>query len=155
MAADSFHHSVELSLKKQGKTYDFQDFVDAVKNSRKEVHVKVMEHTDFYQWQDLTSQTKLTKSNPVRVYMADIVQVVASRGKNTLAYKSSFQEDTFKELDFLMQKAIKKGIPIPDPFVKPIGFPKEKRDKLLKELGSIIPGNRQVFWKNIPIQEEK
>lgn len=47
MAADSFHHSVELSLKKQGKTYDFQDFVDAVKNSRKEVDVKFMEHTEF------------------------------------------------------------------------------------------------------------
>lgn len=54
-----------------------------------------------------------------------------------------------------MQKATEKGIPIPNPLAKPIGFPKEKRDKLLKELGSIIPGNRQVFWKNIPIQEEK
>lgn len=33
MAADSFHHRVELSLKRKGKVYDFVDFVDAVRKS--------------------------------------------------------------------------------------------------------------------------
>jgi len=31
MSADSFHHQVELSLKHQKKTYDFEDFANAVR----------------------------------------------------------------------------------------------------------------------------
>lgn len=148
MAADSFHHSVELSLKKRGKVYDFQDFVDAVKSSRKKVDVKVMDHTDFYLWKDYTSHTKLIK-DPERLYMADIVQVVASRGKRTISCKTSFKSNNCKELDFLMQKAIKKGMPAPEHAAQPCGFPKEKRDKILKDLGQVIPENRKLFWKNM------
>ncbi|KAK9686148.1 hypothetical protein QE152_g37411 [Popillia japonica] len=33
MAADSFHHQVERSLKKMGKIYDFEDFTEAVKHA--------------------------------------------------------------------------------------------------------------------------
>lgn len=35
MSADNFHHPIESSLKKQGKTYDFKDFVDAIESSKK------------------------------------------------------------------------------------------------------------------------
>jgi len=33
MSADSFHHQVELSLKKSGKVYDFNDFVSCVQDA--------------------------------------------------------------------------------------------------------------------------
>lgn len=33
MSADSFHHQVELSLKRKKKVFDFEDFVGAVQNS--------------------------------------------------------------------------------------------------------------------------
>lgn len=74
MSADSFHHNVEQSLKREGKVYDFQDFVSAVKNARSDVDVKEMTVSDFHLWTDLTSQHKL-KKDPNRTYMADIVQV--------------------------------------------------------------------------------
>jgi len=35
MSADNFHHQIESSFKKQGKTYDFKDFVDAIESSKK------------------------------------------------------------------------------------------------------------------------
>lgn len=35
MSADSFHHQVELSLKHQKKTYDFEDFTNAVGTANK------------------------------------------------------------------------------------------------------------------------
>lgn len=32
MLADSFHHKIELSMKKTGKVYDFMDFVKVIHN---------------------------------------------------------------------------------------------------------------------------
>ena len=34
MSADSFHHQVEMSLKRKKKVYDFSDFVDCVRSSK-------------------------------------------------------------------------------------------------------------------------
>lgn len=66
MNADSFHHQVELSLNKH-----FEDFASA--NSGR-VEVLKTEISDFYKWEDYTSQAKLKKSEE-RAYMKDIVEV--------------------------------------------------------------------------------
>lgn len=67
MSADSFHHQVENSLRKKGKVYDFQDFVDCIENARsgKKVIVAVMELQNFYQWPDCTSQCKHNVSSAI------------------------------------------------------------------------------------------
>ncbi|KAG5870187.1 hypothetical protein JTB14_032479 [Gonioctena quinquepunctata] len=93
MSADSFHHQVELSLKRQGKTYDFDDFLQAVGTSRKsKIDVKSMTHKDFYLWKDFKSQTKLNKDlNHPR--LSNIVQIKASRGNYIVQYKTSLTED--------------------------------------------------------------
>lgn len=63
MSADSFHHQVELALNRQAKTYDFHDFSTAVSSAnRGKVHLIPMQHTDFYNWEDHTSQAKLKKA---------------------------------------------------------------------------------------------
>lgn len=64
--ADSFHHQVELALKKQKKTYDVNDFEHAVKSSNSgKVDVNVMDHTSFYNWKCFTSVQKLQKKKIV------------------------------------------------------------------------------------------
>lgn len=74
-SADSFHHQVQLSLKKQKKTYDFEDFASAVSSANSGlVEVLKMEISDFYKWEDCTSKAKLKKSEE-RAYMKDIVEV--------------------------------------------------------------------------------
>lgn len=80
MAADSFHHQVERSLKQMGKVYDFTDFSNAVKNAAPNVKIITMEINDFYNWQNGTSQYKLKKLNP-RPYLNQMVQV---EGESTL-----------------------------------------------------------------------
>ncbi|KAG5867513.1 hypothetical protein JTB14_036576 [Gonioctena quinquepunctata] len=154
MSADSFHHQVELSLKRQGKTYDFDDFVQAVGTSRKsKIDVKSMTHKDFYLWKDFKSQTKLNKDlNHPR--LSNIVQIKASRGNYIVQYKTSLTEDEdFKNLDFLCKKAMKKSGPLLAPVTscaKPCGFSQSKKTKLLKALDGIIPANRKNFWVNLP-----
>lgn len=158
MAADSFHHQVELSLKRQGKTYDFDDFVQAVSTSRKsKTDVKLMTYNDFYLWQDFKSQAKV-KQNLNFSRLSDIVQIKATRGKYILQYKTSLtDEEGFKNLDFLCKKAMKKSGPLLAPVAscpKPCGFSKSKKEKLLKALDGIIPENRKQFWVNLPESDD-
>lgn len=48
MSADSFHHQVELSMKRKGKLYDFNDFKAAVQKANSgNVDVNVMKIDDF------------------------------------------------------------------------------------------------------------
>lgn len=65
MSADSFHHQVELSLKRQSKVFDFDDFKKIVQmaNSSK-VDVKEMTLQDFSLWKDSSSKYKLQKIIP-------------------------------------------------------------------------------------------
>ncbi|KAK4873128.1 hypothetical protein RN001_015157 [Aquatica leii] len=154
MSADSFHHQVELSMKKKQKIYDFDDFSDAVGSACKgNVEVKKMEHNDFYKWKNLTSQQKLKQSsNNNRPYLSDIVQIMAERGKFTLQYKNHFNEESTKTLDFLMKKAMKKKeiLRSVNCLERPHGFPKEKKESILKQLDNLLPENRKLFWKNLP-----
>lgn len=43
----------------------------------------------------------------------------------------------YQELDFLQKKAMK-GISVPKPHSAPVGFPQEKKSKLLQTLGDIL-----------------
>lgn len=134
MSADSFHHQVEHSLKKKGKVYDFQDFVDCVKNAScgKNAIVAVMELQNFYQWIDFTSQYKLGKTSP-RPYLQSMVQVTFTRGEHTLKYRNNFNSD-FIILNFLTAKACKGGIPSPMPVQTPRGVLKERKENILNKL---------------------
>lgn len=101
MSADSFHHQVEISLTKQKKTYDFNDFEDALKSANKgKVDVKVMGHISFYDWKDYKPSQKILKQN--RVLLKDIVCVKAERGKFTLQYKTKLTDNDY--LVFMQKK---------------------------------------------------
>lgn len=65
MSTDSFHHQVELSLKKQSKVFYFDNFKKTVQtaNSSK-VDIKEMTLQDFFLWKDSSSKYKLQKIIP-------------------------------------------------------------------------------------------
>lgn len=151
MSADRFHHQVELSLKHQKKTYDFNDFAHAVGNANKsKLNVKKMDYFDFFSWKDYKAQQKLTKSTN-RILLKDIVSVNVKRGKFILYTKSNFNEN-YTELNFLRKTAMKiNGMPHPVSLTKPRGIQKEKRDSILQNLSQVLPMNRKTFWENIPI----
>ena len=149
MSADSFHHQVEMALKKQKKTYDFNDFEYAVKSSNSgKVDVNVIDHTSFYSWKDFKSVQKLQKQN--RILLKDIVCIKAERGKFILNFKTKLTDTQYQELDFLCKKNMKKdGIPIALPKIKPCGVAREKVESILQNLDQILPENRKLFWKNL------
>lgn len=104
MSADSYHHSVEQSLQKKRKVYDFDYFVDAVQKAVKKSDVKIMEVSDFYAYLDCSSQYKLNKKS-TKIYLRDIAVVVAKRGNYSLDVKMNHDHgNVFEALDFLRTK---------------------------------------------------
>lgn len=151
MSADSFHHSVEMSLKKQKKVYDFDDFVGCVQNCNKNVKVKLMEVDDFLLFEDKSSQHKLRNSQP-RVFLKDIVSVQSRRGAFDIFYKTTHKEESMKSLSFLQLKFLKtKHIPN---FVRrtlPRGTTEARKKEIVEKLCPLMPANRSLFWENLYI----
>lgn len=152
MSADHFHHQVEVSMKKTPKIYDFKDFVDVVQraNSNK---VKVITPQDFYEWEDLSSAYKLKRQKP-RVYLKDIVQIKATRGKRYLSYKKCFTEAEEFELNFLKNEIFKNGIQSPRKKKSLRGITEHRKNNILKTLSALMPENRLEFWRNLHINNE-
>ena len=150
MSSDSFHHQVELSLKKQGKVFDFNDFKCAVeKANSSRVNVKEMGIQNFFEWKDVSSKFKLQKIIP-KPYLQNMVHVNFRRGENVLYYKNTFS-DEFTLLNFLTAKFYKEGISKPDCKTDCRGISAERKSTLISKLRPIIPENRMNFWEELNI----
>lgn len=147
MAADEFHHEVELAMKRKKHLYDVEDFQQAVLSTKTNLTVKVMEIDDFYQFEACTSVHKQQNSSP-RAYLADMCEVSFERGTHVIRYKTDFcgQECT---LDFLKLKNIKSGIPCPKPKKECRGITHERKSKILQKFTPLMPDNRRAFWYNL------
>ncbi|KAK9736198.1 hypothetical protein QE152_g12717 [Popillia japonica] len=154
MSADSFHHQVEQSLKVQRKTYDFEDFVSAVKKAKSgNVELIKMQHFDFFYWPNYVSQQKL--KGPSRLYLSELVQVKAERGSSYLLCKTNYDVmSPYQQLDFLQKKSMK-GIKLPSHRISPCGFPEHKKLNILQSLSQILPDNRKQFWIELPTPQSK
>lgn len=89
MSADHFRHQVESQLKRKKKVYDFDDFVDTVKMANaKKNEVKVMTITDFYNYEDFSSQHIIRKQEP-RVYLKDVTSEKFRKDNSKYSTKSA------------------------------------------------------------------
>lgn len=82
MAADNFHHQVELSMKhyENGSVCDFDDFVKCVQSANSHrVVAKQLDITDFAEWPDWSSTTKLNNAEH-RPYVAEFSKLKFVRG---------------------------------------------------------------------------
>ncbi|KAG5862079.1 hypothetical protein JTB14_024279 [Gonioctena quinquepunctata] len=79
-------------------------------------------------------------------------RIKATRGNLFLQSKSSLKGE-FEKLDFLYKKAMKKSGILSQsvPYrTEHRGFPKIKKDAILKNLSDIMPENQKSFWINLP-----
>lgn len=153
MAADSFHHAVENALRWKGKVYDFDDYLDAVKNSFKGVNVVELKENSFFDWEDHTSQYKLNKITP-RPYLNSMVEVHFKRGERTMSYSHSLGGELIS-LNFLGHKSFKTGISLPKHKQIPRGISELRKQTIISKLGPIFPSNRLRFWENLPTTDKE
>lgn len=142
-AADSFHRSVEKSLRKKQNVYDFSDFFDAVRASLKNSVpvVEEMQFEDFREWPTLTLNFQLQKLNDDKTLIKNITIITARKGATNLFYQESFG-DTEKELHFLPTKYFR---PVEAILEKPRslennrGITHQRKETILKGLGKLMP----------------
>lgn len=153
MAADSFHHRVELSMQRMGnKLYDFADFAEAVKRASPHTTVLAMDLNHFFIWEDYSSQYKLSRIQP-RPYLHDMVEVEFTRGTLSMQYKNDFNANP-AEVNVITSKITKSGIlPEPKKQSKVQGVLAEKKKNILKNLSGLIPRNRLVFWEHLAVSD--
>lgn len=153
MSADHFHHQVESQLRKKKKVYDFDDYVDTVKLSNaKKNEVKVMTITDFYDYEDCSSQHRIRKQEP-RVYLKDLTSVKVQRGQFQLQYKTGHDLE-WQELDFLQMKIKKSRIfPVIRNKTTMSGISSSRKAEIISKLVPLMPETRRYFWQNLTVSD--
>lgn len=149
MAADQFHHQVELSLKRKHKVYDFDDFSEAVQqaNSSK-VNVIKLQLSQCFSFTDITSKYRLHKA---KVYLRDIVCLFFQRGEKSIFYKNQFTDEYQELKDIFNMKYIKGSLPKPVTRTEYRGICAERKNALVSKLKNHIPDNRMKFWEDLPV----
>lgn len=133
----------------KNKIYDFDDFCEAVNSAGKNVNIKKITIDDFYEWQDYTTQYKLSRLSP-RPYISDIVEVEVNRGSFDIRYRTGFDNEPITA-SIVGTKFLKLDkLPSPTKKTVPAGISQTKKNNILKSLSSLIPANRMSFWRGLP-----
>lgn len=164
MSADYFHHQCEEAMQNYraagqnsgGKLYDFDDFHDALKSVKmKNTNVVDMQLNDFREWLDYSSPSKLDKNkNPNKPYLASVVKMRFVRGKNTMFYAYDYESE-YIEFDFIMAKYLKQSPPAGRTRTKMRGIEKKRKTEIVKNLTPLMPENRRIFWRSLPVAHEE
>lgn len=150
MAADSFHHQVEMAMKHYGKIYDFHDFENCVKKSNSgKNEVKVLWINDIFKWKNFTCHYKLKQLGTAKPLLKDIVKITVERGQMFCKYAIDHDEPADKKLNFLQASVMKNGIPQPLPCESLRGVNKFKKEDIVKKICPLMPENRRAFWENL------
>lgn len=149
MAADSFHHQVELSLKRRNKVYDFDDFAEVVQAANKS-RVEVLKMTSFYSFTDYTSKYKLQKLS-IKFYLKDVVSLQFRRNSKSFFYKTDFSDNFQESKEIFNNKFLKGSFAKPEKRTGYRGISKDRKANLIEKLRSHIPPTRLIFWENLPV----
>ncbi|KAI8427301.1 hypothetical protein MSG28_001888 [Choristoneura fumiferana] len=151
MTADGVHGNIENNIKKQKYIYDFEDFKNCVRTSRKDTIVIEVTKEDILDWNKKKRNVRQKDENDsLRCFLLkDVVEVKFLRGERTLLYKKQFVEE-YKVLDFLQKKYSVHELPTNNPPTTSRGIKTVKKHEIISKLVPLMPTNRKQFWINLP-----
>lgn len=83
-----------------------------------------------------------------------MIEVQFTRGKQTLLYKTDYEQAEAIELIFLISKYFKQNIKKPPPKSKPKGISRERKATIMSKLTQIMPPTRLQFWETLPVNDD-
>ena len=98
MSADSFHHQVEMAIKRKRRLDNFMDFVVAVKSKGEAL---VLNYKDFLTIPREVSQGDFAKKKPK---LEDVRFVKFTRGSYEMFWKTGYSQVEFNSAQFLQRK---------------------------------------------------
>ncbi|KAK7169041.1 hypothetical protein R3I93_005136 [Phoxinus phoxinus] len=151
MSADSFHHGVELEMKRRpgGAVYDYEDFFSVVATSNSgKVEALHLKNANVLNWRDGHSTTKVKTAHK----LSEMAEIQLRRGSRSLFYKLTHTDESFIELDFL-QKKFSTNVPsllrLHDR-----GIEERKKIEIIQKLCPLMPSSRRAFWVSLPVNME-
>ena len=153
MSADVFHKDVEKVWKTQRNVFTFDDFVQLVNRVGTAIPLN---HTDFFCWPKIFSQSKSCLET--RPLLAEVVMVQFRKNSTSMFYKKSYNTTDFTEVPFLTkasQKIYSEAGKTP-PYkcnTKPRGISLSKKTGIQKLL-QYMPDDKVGHWEGIPANDE-
>lgn len=158
MAADTVHAAITKKIKKAGEIYDFDDFVQKIKSSRKNIEVAVLTHKDMIVF---SNDSKLAFPKGFNIQNLKVIEF--RRGYVSMFAKNDYDGE-FKEIHFLKRKEAQKllneiangntdllhSLPRED---DSRGISEIKKRELL-QLCKSMPSTRSVFYENLVVSLE-
>ena len=151
MNADAAHQLVQKKLSKAKEVSDFRDFTDLVETSG--MQVKVLEHPDFYQFEDGVSKTKLNLlgREGLRPYLRTARVIRVKRGSHKVFSKTAHSDNQWRAFDLL--KSTYDPAAAPDKRSEPRGINQNKIDRVCQSLVPLIVPHMRQFW--LQLQEKQ
>ena len=150
MAADSVHGSITTKLKSKSEVYDFQDYIELIEKSRKQLKCATIDHKQMFLFEH--------QANKTSVLLKDIKVVQFRRGSIQMFYKTSHNQEDFLELGFLKKVSAREltvkmengedplaSVPVME---RPRGISALKKTDLMT-LASMIPRYTAAFFEQL------
>ena len=136
--------NIEKKIRRVKNVYDYDHLKSVIESARGGPNrMLVQDVTLFKKWPNGK------KIGSLSVKMQDIVQAKFVKGSRSLFYKTSFAEQSFKEINFLPKSF---HFEMPAPIDEPRGVSASKKktiiQKLCPQFSSVV--DRTTFWKNLP-----
>jgi hypothetical protein len=148
MSADGDHSAIETALRRKGTVLDMTDFVGCVAKSR--LPVKQLMFSDFMEWTDDISTSKLKKLGQQRPMLADVVVCEVRRGSSKLFFKQHSYDNVFNSFDLLKSTA---STALPANVKIPRGIMASKKAEIVKKLVPLMPPSRRTYWLSLAVNK--
>lgn len=96
MSADSVHGSIAKKINASGDLYDLDDYINAIKISRKRLETYLIIHSEV-----IIFKSELKSIFPKQYNISNLKVVEFRRGQNKLFVKTDYADQTFTELNVL------------------------------------------------------
>lgn len=158
MAADTIHANISMKLSRSKNIYDKDDFIEKIKESRKNINVLELTHKDMIVFTD-----DLKVKFPKDYNISSLKVVEFRRGTTSIFLKKAYDEENFREFPAL-KRSVSYLVNDKDKSevlnlletlkreTQPRGISSAKKQDLLKLCAS-MPASRRKFYEELPINE--
>ena len=145
MRADSVHGLIGQRIARLGEIHTFEDFKNAVSQSKSNIQCLPLDRTQIRQWKSLRTPTegapKLAKIREVKFIAGDL----------RMHYKLRLDASLYNTCKFHNLTSMP---PIPLPVLRVSGIEGTKRAEILSTLVPLMPRSKHSFWSDLPISPD-
>lgn len=156
MSADSVHGSITKKMNSHAAIFDFKDFTEIIKSSRKDIGCLILDHKLMHQFEN--------ESKKVRGFLISEVRVASfRRGSLCLFSKTSHDQVDFREVNFLKKSSERELLTLLQEKQSPVnavpcmpsprGISQAKKSEVLK-LAAAMPSHKRAFFEGLIVNDD-